>query len=295
MRAGPVIAIRSIPRQSLETMVPSDILVSIRAWSDSQPGIANLCRGIPKWRVLVDANVLLQDVCHRARLRKPDARTALEELIANGTVEGLITTETMAEVERHLPHHARRIDCEEAALSEIWIGYLAQLEVVAPPTSQSGPDVDAIRARDPKDEHLVAAALAFAVDAIMTDDKDLSVTSIPAFRRPVLLSMRDVARLKANQLTLELGPPTIGTFAIVVLVDVCRQIPPAWLAAIGAGLSLALMHPSVRGRLRAFGTELLRLVQEIAAESAQVRERAQGAFNNVSAAGLPVPSDVRAT
>lgn len=216
-------------------------------------------------------------------------------MIANGTVEGLVTTETVAEVERHLPHHARRIDREEATLSEIWTRYLGQFEVVAPPMSQSGPDVDAIRARDPNDEHLVAAALACGVDAIMTDDKDLSVTSIPAFRRPVLLSMRDVARLKANQLTLELGPPTIGTFAIVILVDVCRHIPPAWLACIAAGLSLALMHPWVRGRLRVFGTELLRLVQEMAAEGAQVRERAQGALDKVSAAGLPVPSDVPAT
>lgn len=292
---GLLIAIQAAATQPIAAMVHSDILVPIRTWSESQPSIAHLCRDLPKWRVLVDANVLIQDVCHRAHLRNPQARTALEELIANGTVEAFVTVETVAEVDRHLPHHARRIGREEAVVLEIWGEYLDQLEVVAPPTTQSGPDVEAIRARDPDDEHLVAAAMAFAIDAIMTDDKDLSVTSIPAFRRPVLLSMRDVARFKANQLALELGPPAMGTFATVILVDVCRHLPPGWLAALGVALALALMHPWVRGQLRVYGAGLLLLLQELATESERARLGAQHALDKVVAGGLPGPSGVPAS
>lgn len=265
--------------------VPSDALAGFRELVRRWPALAVLFPDLPIWRFVVDANALLQDVVHLRQLRNPEARTGLEELIDNGTVEALTTEEACREVDAHLAEQAARINCCVTDLESIWSSYRERLIIVAPTFDGDSRALAEIRNEDPKDEHIVAAFLEFEADAILTDDGHFaSQAGWCAVARPVLLQIRNLARAKANEVSLR-TTPVGGAF---LLVAVASELPKKALLVLGALLGVGLLHPRVRSFLAEHSGPFLSVVQALLEQSGQYAEQVEGLMMALATAGLPV-------
>lgn len=127
-------------------------------------------------RLLVDSNTLISAVATEGI-----AKTALATIIADH--EGFWSRQIKTEVVRILRHKLR---VPPAAISTV-VEYLQANLIMAKMTGKA-PKV----CRDPKDNHILHAALSIKADAIVTGDQDLLVLQEHGGIR--IIRMRDLLR-----------------------------------------------------------------------------------------------------
>lgn len=206
-------------------LVPSDALATIRELAVLTPALKPLFGEIPRVDVVVDANIILDDIEYLTLSRRDrTARTALQELIASGTVCAFAPLTLVAEVERHLPKIAtrRRVDVER--FKAVWLEYRASLHFFEP-----DPRTDAERseAADPDDLPYKDLWLQLGARAIYTNDRHLRRMGAEVVRFEVFLSLREYARAASVELTIRFGGGlaiALGLGAIASLVTLTRGI-----------------------------------------------------------------------
>src|SRR3990172_5403997 len=194
--------------------VPSDNLASLRRLTASM-GVAGLIHQV---RIVVDSNWVLRDLRWLvAGRRDPSVRSALQEVIASGTVVAYAPSKLRDEVEDHIPDVAWDVGVEEAQVREEWQNYQRALRISEHdvPNSERWNEL-----RDPTDLPFVYLYGNIGADAILTADSAIRDSGARVANLDVVLHLRDYSRAAAPEMTIKLG----GTVALVVGVEAIRLL-----------------------------------------------------------------------
>src|SRR3989442_693498 len=111
-------------RRDGEVLVESAKLADFRELACRMPLLGPLFGVLPKIHVVVDANIALSEVVFLGDTRRdPTARTALQELIASGTVVVYAPRAIETEVWRHIPAIAAQRQVPVTRLETVWVDY----------------------------------------------------------------------------------------------------------------------------------------------------------------------------
>jgi predicted nucleic acid-binding protein len=234
--------------------IRSDGLVEIREWLESFPEMARHMRRPESARLVLDANVVIKDVRWMVKTRqKVDARSALQEVIASGTIVAFAPSFLNDEVEARLADVAAREEIPLEPLMAAWIEYRRSIRFyeVARPTSATVVD-----GRDSKDIPYIEVYTQLAADAILTEDPHLANMGARTIKLGIVVSMRDYARAASIELTLKWHGITLVTLGVAVFGELAKLVRsgiaafrrmPRELQVIAAlAILCALLHKPTR-------------------------------------------------
>lgn len=237
--------------------IRSDGLPEIREWLDSFPEMARHMRRPESARLVLDANIAIRDVRWMVKTRKnSDARSALQEVIASGTIVAFAPSFLNDEVEARLADVAAREEIPLHLLMAAWMEYRQSIRFyeVARPTSAIVVD-----GRDSKDTPYIEVYTQLAADAILTEDPHLANMGARTIKLGIVLSMRDYARAASIELTLKwhgialvtLGVAMFGELAKVVRsgIEASKRMPRELQVVIALAVLCALLHKPTRDLL----------------------------------------------
>lgn len=191
------------PQRRSGPSIPSDAIATIRELVTLVPALQPLLGEIPRFDVIVDANVVLDEVEYLALSRRdPTARTALQELVSSSVVNVIAPPLLEAEVERHLPKIAARHRADVERLRAAWLEYRASLHFFEP---DPVPEEERRAAADPDDVPYKALWLQLGARAIYTNDRHLRRMGAEIVRFELFMSLRDYARAASVELTIRFG------------------------------------------------------------------------------------------
>lgn len=241
-----------------ELTVPSDNLKSLFNLCDMHPVFAEVLGMIPRIRLVIDTNIVLQELLFMTKARRlPSARTALREVMDCGIVVTIAPLKLSEEVNRHIPRLAEAEHVPVEKLLFAWFEFQTRIEFHQ--TEQfakfEGPIVD------PDDVEFVTLYLNSDVDAVLTHDKDISRMGAETLNLADLTRVRDYARAKSPEVTLRVGGILItgvasgGFVALLKLVAAAlrafSKLSPDVQICLVLGAVLAALHPATRKTFRA--------------------------------------------
>jgi len=236
-----------------EIVAPSDNLKSLYALCDSHPFLNGILGMLPRIRLVIDTNIVLQELLFVTKARRlSTARTALREVMDCGSVVTIAPTKLQEEVNRHLPRLAEEEDVPLAKLLFAWLEFQARIEFHQ--TEQFAQIEQAVV--DPDDLPFVTLYFKAKVDAVLTNDSDISRMGAETLNLKDLAHVRDYARAKSPEVTLRVGSLLITGVAIGGLVGLVKliaaalrgfsKLSPGWQLAIIAGIVFAALNPTTR-------------------------------------------------
>ena len=282
--------------------VQSDALAAIRELVTRLPALTPIFGYVPRVRVVIDANVVLDELGYLvASRRNAAARTALQELVASGTVVLYAPPTIINEVERHLAKIACRRGVDVGRLQVAWAADRTALHIFEPdllPPRIHG------QVADPNDLPYVSLQAQLGARAVFSNDRHLVRMGAGVVRFDAFLSLREYARAASVELTIKFGAglavaATVGsllalTKLVSVFVRASSRLPREVQAVVAISVAALLLHPKGRAatidRLQSFsrlleplrdtvGSVALRAsdeftaAQRVAAKSLQEAER----------------------
>ncbi len=158
--------------------------------------------------LVVDANILIRDACHRSE----DPRgSALRRVIGDGHLAVCVTPEVISEVEAHLPRVASRRGRDPGTALALWHDdYRPRIAIRTERPAHSecaDPRITALAVRDSDDVPTAELALALRCAAIISDDLDLVETGLAheEWLDVIFAAERTGQVLLAIEIGLELG------------------------------------------------------------------------------------------
>jgi predicted nucleic acid-binding protein len=292
--------------QDIATTIQSDVLAQWHTVLRELPGLA-MVLGVPnQLHLVIDANVVIAEVRWMVKKRsKQNARTALQEVIASGTVIAYAPPVLRFEVEKRLRTIAESDGLPLEQFLEAWASYEPLLCFVEPPSLR-----DAARqaaARDPNDAPYFELQVGIDAVAVYTDDPDLRAMGAPVVNRPALKAARDFARAASISFTFRISGTIVLAagiaflhFALVTLrggLRAARRLPDWVQALLVVAVCILVVNPRSRAwmldRLRTMGShalsaarELMPLVVTAMEQTTIATATAQNAWAEV-VAGLP--------
>lgn len=287
--------------KGLASAIRSDLLAQWHSLLRELPELANVL-GVPnQLRLVLDANVVIAEIRWMVKKRrKPDSRSALQEVLASGTVVAYAPPLLRAEVDRHLRNIADREGLQLDALLSAWSSFEPLLCFVEPPALLR-PEERAV-ARDPNDVPFLELQVGIDAAAIYTEDADLDGMGAPVVGKGVMREMRSYARAASLSFTVRLGGVAVLTAGIAALAAVASAVRgglgtvrrmPRWAQGLlAAAVCLLLMHPRTRtwlmARLRATGALAGEAVRELTPLILLAMERTRGASETAQQAWTAV-------
>jgi predicted nucleic acid-binding protein len=262
--------------------VQSDALAAIRELVTHLPALAPILGYVPRVRVVVDANVVLDELGYLvASRRNATARTALQELAASGTIVLYAPPTINNEVERHLEKIASRRGVDVERLQVAWAAYRTALHIFEPDPLPPGIHGEVV---DPDDLPYVSLQAQLGARAVFTNDRHLGRMGADVVQFEAFLSLREYARAASVELTIKLGAcvaaaATLGLSLTLIklvsaLVRASSRLPREVQAAVAISVAALLLHPKGRAatieKFRAFS----RLLEPIGATVGPVALRA---------------------
>lgn len=250
---------RSAAVSDMALAIRSDVLAQWHAVLRELPGLARVL-GLPnQLRLVIDANIVIAEVRWMVKKRKqPDSRSALQEVIASGTVVAYAPPLLRVEVEKRLRTIATSDGLPLEQLMHAWASYEPLLRFVEPPAL---PDVARQAAtRDPNDAPYLELQVGIDAAAVYTDDPDLRGMGAPVVDRPALKAARSYARAASISFTLRVSGIVVLTAGIAALQSIsmvlrgglraARRLPDWVQILLVATLTLLLLDPRSRAWLR---------------------------------------------
>lgn len=242
-----------------KVVFPSEHLVVLRELISSLPYLSVAFGNLQQFRLVVDANIVLADLIWRAKHRtNPSATTALQEVVASGTVVAYAPLQLREQVEKHFSRIAAEEQISEELLHIEWRSYQACLVFCQ---SEFDPNVKVVNPdRDPDDLPFIYLAAKVGAAGVLTRDKDISAMGAPTVPVAIVLQLRDYARGKAVELSIEVGGTVIvagvGVGAIKLAADLATtlargfaRLPDAAKILIVLATAFAILHPTSRRAL----------------------------------------------
>jgi predicted nucleic acid-binding protein len=239
--------------------VPSDNLRSLYDLCDHYPVIADALGMLPRIRLVIDTNIVLQELLFVTKGRRLDsARSALREVMDCGIVVTMAPTKLYEEVDEHLPRIAQEQGVPIEKLRSEWLEFQARIEFRA--VQETG-DVVGINVVDPDDVAFVTLYLTSDVHAVLTHDKDISRMGAETLGINDVMRVRDYARAKSPEVTIRVGGMLVVGVAIGGIVTLVKligsilrsfsKLSPEVQMLLVAGAIFAALHPATRKMLAA--------------------------------------------
>ena len=292
-------------------LVPSDHLVQLREILPLLRQFGGLLGSAPVLHVVLDTNVIRDEIgFHFRKLEKEGVRSALNELVASGTVLLFAPEQARLEVDRHLARWTDEWRQPSTVVQETWKAVQQRITFVSTESLPipAADDVKALMERDPDDVAFIVARELVGAAAVVTHDNDLlDETSRRTARVSLLLDLRKFAREKALELQLRVSGHTVLVFSaatllatgygLFLLIKLVRQAPP-WMQLTLAGIAVAaVVHPRSRARIvdtvrdlaktaGSAATEALPHVERFIAEASKAEARSDAAWAKVQE-GIP--------
>jgi predicted nucleic acid-binding protein len=239
--------------------IPSDNLRSLYDLCDRYPVIADVLGMLPRIRLVIDTNIVLQELLFVTKSRRLDsARSALREVMDCGIVVTIAPTKLYEEVDEHLPRIAQAEGIPIEKMRSAWFEFQARIEFRA--VQETG-DVAGINVVDPDDLAFVTLYLTSDVHAVLTHDKDISSMGAETLGINDVMRVRDYARAKSPEVTIRVGGMLVVGVAIGGLVALVKliggllrsfsKLSPEVQMLLVAGAIFAVLHPTTRKMLAA--------------------------------------------
>ncbi|CAJ0851295.1 hypothetical protein R77569_00467 [Ralstonia mannitolilytica] len=220
--------------------------------------------GLIKFRLIVDANVILKDIRWLVRNRRSDtARTNLLELLEARAVDVFAPTYLSQEVSTHIATIAAEQGLDEVAMRAHWRRFEALIEFVdvGEPPEDDGSYVDN------KDVPYIELQRRLGVP-IVSEDPHIRQMGGVATPASITVTLRTYARASATRLSLEVAGVTSISFGLRALGAVARRfhtytaptiskVPKAAWAVLAGLCCVAVLHPTSRKWLSTNLTSIL--------------------------------------
>lgn len=193
----------------MKVIIPSDDLLRWRELCLHWAPLFRLLELLPQFRLVIDANVIIEDLLFLTQRRKnPAARTHLQEVIDSGAVVALAPFELWDEIEEHIPRLAIEEGVPEEALRGAWLEYQSRIRFIA--VGQISEE-EAAAAVDPDDLPYVRLCHKVRADAVVSRDWHITALGAQSVEREVLKHVRDYAREKTPEIVLR-----VGTYGVTI-------------------------------------------------------------------------------
>lgn len=220
--------------------------------------------GYIKFRLIVDANVILKDLRWLVKNRRSEsARTNLLELLEARAIDVFAPTFLSHEVSERISTIAVEQGLDEAAMRMHWQRYQAMIEFV----DVGAPPEDDGTYIDNKDVPYLELQRRLGAP-IVTGDRHIEQMGGHAVPTSITLTMRTYARASSTRLSLEVAGAVSINVSVKALGEIARHVhrltaptiskvpKHAWTVLIGL-CCIALLHPSSRKWLSANLTTIL--------------------------------------
>jgi predicted nucleic acid-binding protein len=248
------------------TYFPSQVLPSLLRLFHGTSSIAELV-GVPRLRVVVDANAALRELywLHKTR-RNPAARSHFREVVDAGVVVPFAPPQMAEEVAAQFDYFHEHHGIPRDELRRSWDDYRALIKWVPPRRiAAHSRHLLGIVKRHPKDEPYVALAIQIGAAGILTHDPDFDACDVRAYDELAIVALRTHARSAAT----ELGAVAAGSLGFTLAVGLSRgtwhafrRLPPPIQFGFVALAAAAVMH--AWSRRRDVGHRPLALIADLA-------------------------------
>ena len=274
-----------------ETYLDSEILASLRLFTELYPSLMSLTGPIARYKIVLDANIAARDLVHK--FEKPHIRqTAIEEAVKSTTIElhaPIWLDEEMTN--STIPKMARRRGISETELRSLWADYKS---IIIWDHSHPFLDGGGICDGDPKDAPYVALQRSISAAAILSDDKDIDQLGGKRVSLEFVLVVRSYARTASFAVGIRVGGSVVTTVSVRVLAQMTKlltssisRLPPAAKVALIASVAFVAIHPASRRRilelLKGLGDHLVDAwptIETLILTAAEKQSEAQKALSN---------------
>lgn len=225
-------------------------LGSLRQFIDQHPTLREMLGPIAKFKLVIDANVVIGDL--RFRLKNPNSgATAVEELIRSTVFEVWAPRWLEVEIGKHLPLLAGKENLPIEALTAEWIRYRALLkwdDLEPPPPTTASPGC-----ADPKDLPYVRLAERIRACGILSKDPHIDALGGHRLNLDFVLCTRSYARSATVTVSLRALGVTLGGASLAAVSEIYRaavrqvqELPEPVKLLLIAGLVTVLAQPDAR-------------------------------------------------
>ena len=297
-----------MPSKQRTHHIPSDTLKALRQLCAQIPTFHFLLVDILQVRLIIDTNIVISELLelakpHRSRI----FRTALQELVENGTVIAYVPNQQKEEIARCWPAAAAENGIHADCAERLWRDYQKDLRFCDVPVSEREQPV-----RDANDLPLIDLAVLIGAHGIASKDHDIVAMGGRAVSIDFLLSLRDYSRHKVVEVTVQIGSTVVtvaalGTIALAfmairgVLAGIMRLPGPLQLLlvvgilwAVANDKRRAALMALVKSRWERIAPAITEPLGKVSADMARVRPLVQRAFAEIDKQlGAQTPKPLR--
>lgn len=243
-------------------------IVTFRRWLDQNPALLQTIQQFAQFRVVVDANVVVQDLIHKVKF--PDrGNTALQELIQSSVLEVHAPRWLEQDLTSAISQVATRQELSEQQLWDCWPWYKEALI-----WNEELSDAPASAEIDPKDVPYVVLQKTIGAVGILSHDRHIKKMGGNQLTFEFIMTMRNYARASVVDVGIRVSGAMLGTVAIGVIRALFSAIAtginrlPSWLKmALIIAAVVAVLHPRTRvwiaERWRSYSPAALNVWNEI--------------------------------
>jgi len=276
--------------------IDTGLIGQLRQLLSQFPVLRHLLAELAQFRVILDANSMLQALMYRER--HPDrGPTALEELIRSTILEVHAPRWLDTEMPSAIAQAAAKRGLSAERLSRHWLELRPLLK-----WDESLSVAASKNCCDRKDVPYVILECKVDADGILSEDHHIRALGGHALKHEFLLTTRDFARAIVTTVSLRTFGTILPAAALLALVDLIRNVvrwfaalPPPVQALIIVGGAAALLHPDSRKWLSETLSDLLDVtgpacaalletIRVLSNESAQAQVRAAAALQKARGA-----------
>ncbi len=157
--------------ENVKLNIHSDHLHGFRELLAFYPTLVGLFGFLPQLRLVIDSNIVLSELIWLVtKRRNPTARTALQEVIASGTIVAFAPEKLREEIKKHIKTIATDKGISEELLYTEWQNYEKYLHFCPVDALEEN---DNLPKRDPADLPFIYLYSRVGASAIVSWDKDI--------------------------------------------------------------------------------------------------------------------------
>lgn len=276
----------------------------LREVLDKNSSLRDAIGPIVQFRIVVDANFVIQDLTQHVRYPERGA-TALEELVKATVVEVFAPRWLDSEMASAIPQVAAKRKLPEEELWAHWMEYRTLLKWDETYLTASGDGESVV---DPKDMPYVQLEKAIGAHGILSQDRHIEKMGGNRLTLDFVLSTRSYARATVVTLGLRVCGLMLGVVALKALMKLLQvfgrvigKLPDSARAILLVSIIAALAHPGARKWIYERFTTLAATVKPVLdgvwdgiVEGARISNEKRGEANehllrSVAALGKPKP------
>lgn len=240
----------------LGELLRSDLLPYLAGLIQTLPPVRALFPQIFQLRVVIDANIVQGELRWRLKSRrKPDARSALHEVLACGVLVAYAPHYLENEIREHAPRLARET---KTSLADVYREWKDFRKFICFYTAQLKARIDVTRT-DQDDVAYIDTLEEIAARAIYTRDRDFLRTTAPVILVAIDTTLQRYARASSIRIGFVLGSSLSVGFGFEALLalgrllarlfEAARRLSPTAQVLIAAAIAAVIAHPKSRAKL----------------------------------------------